>query len=175
ISGGLLLVVVALLATLIGMRRALTRNRLHRGDPGQRIAGAWREVTDALRLAGRPAPVDLSATEVAERARHALTDAVDPGATDGAGAGGAPGAGTSADAGRSPGAGGMPPAVAYLAVDDLARLVNQVTFAPGTATAEQAAAATGAATTYTGALRAARPRWRRLLWSAHPGPLRWPR
>ncbi|MEV6816681.1 transglutaminaseTgpA domain-containing protein, partial [Micromonospora sp. NPDC051296] len=31
ISGGLLLVVVALLATLIGMRRALTRNRLHRG------------------------------------------------------------------------------------------------------------------------------------------------
>ncbi|PZG15958.1 transglutaminase [Micromonospora craterilacus] len=156
ISGGLLLVVVALLATLVGMRRALTRNRLYRGDPGQRIAGAWREVTDALRLAGRPVAADLSATEVAGWAGRTLTDTAGPGTDAGAGGAG-------------------PSAAACAAVDDLARLVNQVTFAPGTATAEQAGAATVAATAYTGVLRAARPRWRRLLWSVHPGPLRWSR
>ncbi|WP_341716616.1 transglutaminaseTgpA domain-containing protein [Micromonospora sp. FIMYZ51] len=147
-TGGVLLLVVVVLATLLGMRRALTRNRLHRGDPGQRIAGAWREVTDALRLAGQPVAVDLSATEVAERARHTLTEAARPGTSDS----------------RTP---------AYRAVDDLARLLNQVAFAPGTATAEQAGTAAEAATVYTGALRQARPRWRRLLWSVHPGPLRW--
>ncbi|WP_258401844.1 DUF3488 and transglutaminase-like domain-containing protein, partial [Micromonospora noduli] len=62
-SGGLLLVVGALLLTLLAMRRSLTRSRLVRGDPGQRIAGAWREVTDALRLVGRPVGDDLAATE----------------------------------------------------------------------------------------------------------------
>ncbi len=161
-TGGLLLVVAVLLAVLVGMRRAQTRDRLHRGDPGRRIAGAWREVTDALRLAGQPVAVDLSATEVAEQARHALSEAVRRGAPDRAGA-------------DSGGGETVPTGAAHTAVDDLARLVNQVTFAPGTATAEQADAAAGAATAYTGALRAARPRWRRLLWSVHPGPLRWPR
>ncbi|MFY1577440.1 transglutaminaseTgpA domain-containing protein [Verrucosispora sp. WMMD703] len=143
-GGGLLLVVVALLATLAGLRRAQTRARLHRGDPGHRIAGAWRELTDTLRLAGRPVAADLSATEVAARARQALTDV-------------------------------RPPAAAYGAVDELARLVNQVSFAPGTADEEQAGAAAAATTAYTAAVRAARPRWRRLLWSVHPGPLRWHR
>ncbi|MBQ1026138.1 transglutaminaseTgpA domain-containing protein [Micromonospora sp. C95] len=143
-GGGLLLVVVALLAALAGLRRAQTRARLHRGDPTHRIAGAWRELTDALRLAGQPVAADLSATEVAARARQAL-----PGA--------------------------QPPAATYGAVDELARLVNQVSFAPGTADEEQAAAAAAAATVYTAAVRAARPRWRRLLWSVHPGPLRWRR
>ncbi|MBX7266208.1 transglutaminase domain-containing protein [Micromonospora sp. Llam7] len=74
-GGGLMLVVVALLAALAGLRRAQSRGRLYRGDPGHRIAGAWRELTDALRLAGWPVAADLSATEVAERARHALTAA----------------------------------------------------------------------------------------------------
>ncbi|MBM0239793.1 hypothetical protein JNW88_26555 [Micromonospora sp. ATA32] len=54
-------------------------------------------------------------------------------------------------------------------------LLNHFAFAPGTATPEQAARAATAADGYVTALRAARPWWRRLLWSVHPGPLRWRR
>ncbi|RQX05445.1 transglutaminase, partial [Micromonospora globispora] len=118
-------------------------------DPGQRIAGAWREVTDALRLAGRPVGDDLAASEVAERARRAIAEAREATASD-----------------------GDPPPTD---VDDLARLLNRVAFAPGTATPEQAERATAMADRYVSALRAARPWWRRLLWSVHPGPLRWRR
>ncbi|MGC5054353.1 transglutaminaseTgpA domain-containing protein [Micromonospora sp. DT48] len=156
-AGGLLLLVGAALVVLAGLRRARTRARLHRGDPAQRIAGAWRELTDALRLAGRPVAADLSASEVATVAHHALTEAFDRSTT-------------TAEAGG----GGDGPVAAHRAVDDLARLINQVGFAPGAATVEQAGAAAEAATTYSGALRAARSRWRRVLWSVHPGPLRWP-
>nr|WP_231639905.1 transglutaminase domain-containing protein [Micromonospora sp. NRRL B-16802] len=142
-SGGLLLLVGGVLLALLAMRRSLTRARLGRGDPGERIAGAWREVTDALRLAGRPVGDDLAATEVASRARQALADArVDR------------------PDGSVPG------------VDDLAALLNQVAFAPGAATAAQADRAGAVATAYVDGLRAARPWWRRLLWSVHPGPLR---
>ncbi|RIV40104.1 transglutaminase domain-containing protein [Micromonospora radicis] len=148
-TGGFLLLVAALLATLFGLRRAQTRNRLHRGGAGQRIAGAWREVTDALWLAGHPVAADLSATEVAAAARRALDRA---GVTEGG-----------------------PSAAAYPAVDELARLVNQVGFAPGGVTDAQAGAAADAATVYTGALRAARSWWRRCYWSVRPGPLRRPR
>ncbi|MFI7608288.1 transglutaminaseTgpA domain-containing protein [Micromonospora sp. NPDC049366] len=162
-TGGLLLLVGAVLLTLLAMRRSLTRARLGRGDPGERIAGAWREVTDALRLAGHPAGTDLAATEVARHARRAVTP---PGADDSSGD---PPAGGQPD-GREAGRGGAPDAV-----QDLADLLNQVTFAPGTATVAQADRAVGAATAYVTALRATRSRWRRLLWSVHPGPLRWPR
>ncbi|RLP86662.1 transglutaminase domain-containing protein [Micromonospora sp. BL4] len=151
-SGGLLLLVGALLLTLLAMRRSLTRARLGRGDPGQRIAGAWREVTDALRLAGRPVGSDLAATEVAGRARRALADAR---------------AGTVGDGPALDG-----PAVDELAVDELAALLNQVGFAPGAATPDQAARAAEVATAYVATLRSARPWWRRLLWSVHPTPLR---
>jgi transglutaminase-like putative cysteine protease len=150
-SGSLLLVVGALLLTLLAMRRALTRDRLVRGDPGQRVAGAWREVTDALRLAGRPVGDDLAATEVAGRARQALADARNRGAG---------GSGAGAETATGP------------AVDELATLLNQVGFAPGTATDDQAARAAEVATGYVTTLRAARPWWRRLLWSVHPAPLR---
>ncbi|WP_374102285.1 DUF3488 and transglutaminase-like domain-containing protein [Micromonospora sp. U21] len=169
-SGGLLLLVGALLLTLLAMRRSLTRARLGRGDPGQRIAGAWREVTDALRLAGRPVGDDLAATEVAGQARQALLDArgrwsgdrpLDPNIAAG-GAGQMPGGGTAGS-----GAGGNLPGV-----DELAALLNQVAFAPGTATAAQADRAGAVATGYVDRLRAARPWWRRLLWTIHPGPLR---
>ncbi|WP_410816215.1 DUF3488 and transglutaminase-like domain-containing protein [Micromonospora sp. 050-3] len=162
-SGGLLLVVGALLLTLLAMRRSLTRSRLVGGDPGQRIAGAWREVTDALRLAGRPVGDDLAATEVARYARQTLADAragtaggdttADPGAV-------APASGTAAADASSP------------AVDELAALLNQVGFAPGAATPDQAARAAEVATAYVATLRSARPWWRRLLWSVHPTPLR---
>ncbi|MGV9214482.1 transglutaminaseTgpA domain-containing protein [Micromonospora sp. RB23] len=150
-SGSLLLVVGALLLTLLAMRRSLSRDRLVRGDPGQRIAGAWRELTDALRLAGRPVGDDLAATEVAGRARQALTDARDQ----------------RRDGSRPDGQAGTDPAV-----DELAALLNQVGFAPGTATADQAARAAEVATAYVTTLRAARPWWRRVLWSVHPAPLR---
>ncbi|WP_435209530.1 transglutaminaseTgpA domain-containing protein [Micromonospora sp. bgisy143] len=146
-SGSLLLVVGALLLTLLAMRRSLTRRRLAGGDPGQRIAGAWREVTDALRLAGRPVGDDLAATEVAGRARQALADARHT-------------------------AGSPPQVTTDSPVDELATLLNQVGFAPGTATADQAARAAEVATDYVTTLRAARPWWRRLLWSVHPAPLR---
>ncbi|MFF5198579.1 transglutaminaseTgpA domain-containing protein [Micromonospora parva] len=144
-SGGLLLVVGAFLLTLLAMRRSLTHGRLVRGDPGQRIAGAWREVTDALRLAGRPVGEDLAATEVAGHARRALTDT---------------------------GAGGFGGGTDGPAVDELAALLNRVGFAPGAATADQAARAAEVATAYVTTLRSARPWWRRLLWSVHPAPLR---
>ncbi|MET8282793.1 transglutaminaseTgpA domain-containing protein [Micromonospora sp. NPDC005174] len=150
-SGSLLLVVGALLLTLLAMRRSLTRDRLVRGDPGQRIAGAWREVTDALRLAGRPAGDDLAATEVAGRARQALVDARNR-RTDGSR--------PDTEAATDP------------AVDELATLLNQVGFAPGTATDDQAARAAEVATVYVTTLRSARPWWHRLLWSVHPAPLR---
>lgn len=168
-GGGLVLVVVALLVTLAVLRRAQTRNRLHRGDPGHRIAGAWRELTDTLRLAGQPVAADLSATEVADAARRTLATV------------------SASKPGRAP---AKPPAdpvtagpvtavddstAAYASLDELARLVNEAGFAPGGATDDQATAATEAAIVYTGALRATQSRWRRLLWLAHPGPLRWPR
>ncbi|MEV4825719.1 transglutaminaseTgpA domain-containing protein [Micromonospora sp. NPDC049274] len=162
-SGGLLLVVGALLLTLLAMRRSLTRNRLVRGDPGQRIAGAWREVTDALRLAGRPVGDDLAATEVAGRARQALADARAGSSGDGATSSGATSSGVPRD---EPATGDGP------TVDELAALLNQVGFAPGAATPDQATRAAEVATAYVATLRSARPRWRRLLWSLHPGPLR---
>lgn len=155
-SGGLLLLVGTLLLTLLAMRRSLTRARLVRGDPGQRIAGAWREVTDALRLAGRPVGDDLAATEVAGHARLALAAAraeTTAGSTT---------AGSTTADGTTDGP----------AVDDLAALLNQVGFAPGAATPDQAARAAEVAMAYVHTLRSARPWWRRLLWSVHPTPLR---
>lgn len=142
-SSATLVLLVAVLVTLLWLRRAQRNRRLGRGDPAQRIAGAWREVTDALRLAGQPAASHLAATEVAAHARAVA-----------AGSGGASGATASA-------------------VDELAALVNVATFAPGTATEEQARRAGELAVAYADQLRAGRPWWRRMLWSLHPGPLRW--
>ncbi|WP_372493787.1 transglutaminaseTgpA domain-containing protein [Micromonospora alfalfae] len=165
-SGGLLLVVGALLLTLLAMRRSLTRSRLVRGDPGQRIAGAWREVTDALRLAGRPVGDDLAATEIAGHARRTLADAR-LGRTGGSAPDEPAEPVTVAPTVGTAGADASGPAV-----DELAALLNQVGFAPAAATPEQAARAAEVATAYVATLRSARPWWRRLLWSVHPTPLR---
>ncbi|MEV0158001.1 transglutaminaseTgpA domain-containing protein [Micromonospora sp. NPDC050686] len=146
-AGGLLLLTGAAMLTSAALRRSRSRARLTRGDPGTRIAGAWREVTDALRLAGAPAGGELSATEVAARAGRAVREAR--------------AATPTADPGPVPDVG------------ELAALLNQVAFAPGTATPEQAGRAAAVADGYVSALRAARPWWRRLIWSVHPGPLRW--
>lgn len=162
-SGGLLLLVGALLLTLLAMRRSLTRTRLIQGDPGQRIAGAWREVTDALRLAGRPVGDDLAATEVARHARQALAEAR---ANASASGGDATDGSATGDRATGSGAPADEPAV-----DELAALLNRVGFAPDAAAADQAARAAELATAYVANLRSARPWWRRLLWSVHPSPL----
>ncbi|NBE84787.1 transglutaminase domain-containing protein [Micromonospora rubida] len=167
-AGGTLLLVVAGLLTLLLMRRARTRARLERGDPGQRIAGAWREVTDALRLAGRPVGGDLSASEVAAHAGRAVADAGPPFIpATGAAPAFVPAAGPSKTGTAAGDLGAR--------LEELAGLLNRTAFAPGTATAEQATRAVATANDYVAALRAGRPWWGRLLWSVRPGPLRWPR
>jgi hypothetical protein len=64
-SGSVLLVLLVAAAIVVGMRRSLRRRRLTSGSPDDRITGAWSEFTDALRLAGRPVPTHLAATEAA--------------------------------------------------------------------------------------------------------------
>ncbi|WP_436836971.1 transglutaminaseTgpA domain-containing protein [Micromonospora tulbaghiae] len=161
--GGLALLVGAVLAALYAARRRLTRSRLDAADPGERVAGAWRELTDALRLAGHPAGPDLAAAEVAERARRTLAEA--RAARSGEGA-----AGPTERAGE--GAAGGPDEAA---VDELAALLNQAGFAPGSVTPAQAERAARLSQGFGDALRSARSRWGRLLWTVHPGPLRWRR
>ena len=67
-SGTVLLLLVAAAVTVAGLRGAQRRRRLTTGDPAQRITGAWLEFTDTMRLAGRPVPPHLSATEAAGHA-----------------------------------------------------------------------------------------------------------
>ncbi|ROT29491.1 transglutaminase domain-containing protein [Micromonospora sp. HM5-17] len=175
-TGGLLLVLVGLALTVVALRRAQRRRRLAEGTPAQRIAGAWREVTDALRLAGRPVPDHLAATEVAAHARSSLAGTSDADGPEADSGGPDAGSATPArrrrhtrggNAGRPPLRSATPP------VDDLAELVNLAAFAPGHATEEQARRAAELAVAYADELRASRPWWRRVLWSLHPGPLRW--
>ncbi|MFC6020921.1 DUF3488 and transglutaminase-like domain-containing protein [Plantactinospora solaniradicis] len=169
-TGGLLLLLTGLAVVVVSLRRAQRRRRLADGSPAQRIYGAWREVTDALRLAGRPVPNHLAATEVAEHARSSGQGPTAPSAPTGpAGSGdGVPAPADPTDPTR-PGTlrRAVPP------IDDLAVLVNLAAFAPGNATDDQARQAADLALTYAGELRADRPWWRRVLWSLHPGPLRW--
>jgi hypothetical protein len=60
-------------------------------------------------------------------------------------------------------------------VDELVAGVNAGAFAPQAADQAQADRAGRQAVAYADALRAHRPWWRRVLWSVHPGPLRWHR
>ncbi|WP_436520912.1 DUF3488 and transglutaminase-like domain-containing protein [Actinoplanes sp. HUAS TT8] len=64
-SGTLLVLLLVAALVVAQLRRGLRRRRLYDGGPDQRIAGAWLEFTDALRLAGQPVPEHLSATEMA--------------------------------------------------------------------------------------------------------------
>lgn len=186
-GSGALLVLAGFLLAITSLRRGLRRRRLDQGTPAQRIAGAWREVTDALRLAGHPVASHLAATEVAA---YAAQVAAGPGT-------GPPSAGPPPTAPRSrrrprpvPRLTPAPPSTAPARsrasvrapvspsvppIDELATLVNVATFAPGTTSDEQARRAGTLAVAYATGLRAVRPWWRRALWSAHPGPLRWRR
>jgi transglutaminase-like putative cysteine protease len=69
-SGSVLLVLAGAALAVVLLRRAQRRRRLGDGPPDARIAGAWLEFTDALRLAGRPVPGHLAATEAAAFAAH---------------------------------------------------------------------------------------------------------
>jgi transglutaminase-like putative cysteine protease len=146
-AGGLvLLVLVGSLVAVLGARRALRRRRLDEGSPAQRVAGAWLEVSDALRLAGQGSPHHLTAAEVAAFAGEAAA----------------------------------PPGRKHVrlpapALDDLAGLVNAAEFGADRLAEEDARRARASATAYVGELRSRRSWWRRLIWSVHPGPLRWHR
>jgi hypothetical protein len=143
--GGGLLVLLAAVATTLGLlRRGQRLRRLEQGSPAHRVVGAWQEVLDALRLAGRPAGAHLTVTEVATHA------------------------GTVAEKGRRL-------RLAAPSIEDLAGLVNLVGFAQEQTEEDDARRARAQAIAYVDELRARRPWWRRLLWSADPRPLRWHR
>jgi hypothetical protein len=138
------------------LRTRQRRRRLYRGDPAQRIAGAWREVLDGLRLAGRPVPAHLAAQEVAGHAAFAAS---------------------SRGHARIRRAAPTPAP----SLDELARLANAVAFAPRPAPAtaptdaehEAARRAVAQALSYVDQLRMHRSRWRRLMWRLDPRPLFW--
>ncbi|HCT76942.1 MAG TPA: hypothetical protein DGT23_10205 [Micromonosporaceae bacterium] len=147
-GGGLVMLtfLAFILIVLIG-RSKLRRRRLDTGTPADRVEGAWLEVADALRLAGRPAPEHLTAAEVSA---HAATAAA-------------------RIRGKHTVRLAAPP------IDELAGVVNESTFARDEAASEQAEIARVRALTYIGELKARRSWFRRLIWTLHPGPLRWRR
>jgi transglutaminase-like putative cysteine protease len=148
------LVVLAVAGFALGvplLRRAQRRRRLDRGDPAGRVAGAWLEVIDALRLAGRPAGAHLAASEVVAHAAAAT------------------GRRRFAHAGQPRVRLPAPP------LDDLAAVVNLTAFADAATDEAHAHRARAQALAYVAELRARRPWWRRVVWSLHPGPLRWHR
>jgi hypothetical protein len=153
-SASALLVLAVAAFAVAALRRSQRRRRLTVGAPDARIAGAWLEFTDALRLSGRPVPRHLAATEAADFAATAppvprlLRRAAPPQE-------------------QVPVA--LPPIV------ELVAGVNTAAFAPGAADDEQARRAGDQAMAYAAALRAHRSWWRRAWWTVHPGPLRWHR
>jgi transglutaminase-like putative cysteine protease len=144
-GGGLLVLLAGALAIVALLRGAQRKRRLDQGSPAHRVAGAWREVLDGLRLAGRPAARHLPATEVASYATRVGLPAHERGR--------------------------VRPSVPQL--DELAVLVNRATFASAAPDEEDARRAKAQALAYVDELRARRPWWRRLLWRADPRPLRW--
>ena len=151
ISGGLVVLGAIGFAVAVPLlRRALRRRRLDRGPPPERVAGAWLELSDALRLAGRRAAPHLAATEVVEHATAA--------------------AGLPRSAHRHTGARLPAPPL-----DDLAAAVNASVFGPTPAGEPDAERARAQAVAYVDELRSRRGPLRRLLWILHPGPLRWHR
>jgi hypothetical protein len=160
-GGGVLGLVLLAQVGVVVARLVRGRRRLSAGAPSERVRGAWLELLDGLRLAGRPAPPHLTATEVASWAStgagagHGLTAAAGRGA---------PTAAARDAAGRGS---------ALPAVDRLAELANLVAFAPEWADEDDARIATGQAAAYLRRLRRAQRPHRRLLWWLRPGPLRW--
>jgi hypothetical protein len=140
-------VLVGLVIALLWLRRAQRDRRLARGSPADRVVGAWQEVIDALRLAGRPPGAHLAATELVDFAALAAS-------------------------GKSHSGRVQLPAPS---LGELAGLVNTVAFTQQVTTDDAARRAGVQAAAYVGELRARRSWWRRLLWSVDPRPLRWAR
>jgi transglutaminase-like putative cysteine protease len=184
-SGGLLFVLVGAAVTVVWMRGAQRRRRLTTGDPGQRITGAWLEFTDALRLAGRPVPAYLSATEAVRHAavpprppqrtgvlRRAVPDDAASRETQEENDAARRQKQEENDAAVQGEAGDVLP---LPALDALVDAVNTAGFAPEAADAGQAERAATQVVAYSAALRERRSWWRRIWWSVRPGPLRWNR
>ena len=165
-SGSVLILLAAVALTLVTMRRSLRRRRLGVGTPADRIAGAWAELGDALRLAGHPMPSHLAASEAAAYAERPAP----PGKARLRRA--APAEPAAQDPTAVPGERAEP---ALPPLDDLVAGINAVGFAPGAADESQADRAGRQAVAYATALRARRSWWRRMWWSLRPGPLRWGR
>lgn len=149
-GGGCLTGVLTGLAMVPPLRSARRRRRLWSGDPSARVLGAWSEVRDALRQAGREAPASLSATELRAHAVLAI----------------APNRHQNGQA---------RPSAPDEALGELVNLVNLVAFAPWGVDRARADRAARVATGYVSELRAQRSRWRRLGWWLDPRPLWWSR
>jgi len=159
-AGGLLGLAVVGWLIVVPIRKArLRRRRLSEGSPADRITGAWLEMLDGLRLAGRAALPQLAATELVSYAAAAA----------------APPAHALTAAGlRRPSRAQIRSSAPPIA--DLAVSANAVTFGPpGDTSDEQAQRAATQAIAYVDALKASKPWWRRLLWTLDPRPLRWAR
>jgi hypothetical protein len=147
IGGGLAALLLLAITMIALLRRRLRRRRLYRGSPGHRVTGAWREVLDGLRLAGRAPAAHLPATEVAAFATRVAIPV------------------------HEERHGKIRPAAPPL--DSLAVLVNRAVYGGTELTEDDAYRAGKQAVAYVGELRARRPWWRRLLWWADPRPLHW--
>ena len=143
--GGLAILVLAALFGVALARRAQRDRRLDRGPPRQRVAGAWREVLDALRLAGHPVPAHLAVTEVVAHGEAVLAE-------------------------REP---RSRLRLAAPSLTELATLANEVTFAGVEPGEDDARRARAQAVAYVAELAARQPWWRRLLAAVDPRPLRW--
>jgi transglutaminase superfamily protein/transglutaminase TgpA-like protein len=183
-SGSVLVLLAGAGGVVVLMRRSLRQRRLSSGSMDARIEGAWLEFTDALRLAGRPVPSHLAATEVAAFAASPLPPrrgVLRRAAPAPASAAPAP---APAPAPVAPGPVAPAGAVATLErpadaslppLDELVAGINTVGFAPGAADGGQAERAGAQVVAYAYALREQLPWWRRVWWSVNPGPLRWHR
>jgi hypothetical protein len=181
VSGVVVLVLGVAAFALVLSRRGLRRRRLSHGDPGQRIAGAWYEFTDALRLAGRPVPPHLTASEAAAFAETVVSTQIPSTQTEASAATEARGAPpgrterTAKNRGLRPATPRAQSAPAAPPLEELVTGVNTVTFAPDASDAFQADRAAAQAVAYADALRDRRSWWRRVWWRLHPGPLIWHR
>jgi transglutaminase-like putative cysteine protease len=147
-GGGAIFLTLLIFVLIVVMGRSrLRRSRLDTGTPSERVEGAWLELSDALRLAGREAPAHLTAAEVSE---HAATAAL-------------------RIRGKHRVRLAAPP------VSELAGAVNETEFGNAGVTPQQAEIARARALSYIDELKARRSWLRRLLWTLHPGPLRWRR